>query len=506
MIITGDQITKDTVERCQVVIIGSGASGGCIGAELAEAGVEVIILEEGPHIESKDFSLNPATMIIKTYRDAGTSMIMGAPSIIFNEGRCVGGSTVINGGMCWRTPEKIIRRWQLEFGLSDITPKAMEPYYEKVEKIISATGQHPNSLSKSDMLFHQAARKMGYLIRRNNRNQKNCTGEGLCPFGCPIERKRSVLVTYVPMAMAAGARLYADCKAEKIIVKNGRAVGVEASVLDRATAKRKHKMTIQADLVILAGGAIQTPAFMLGNKVGNSSKQVGKNFLCHPNIKTIGLFDQPIYQWKGVHQAHQIHEFLDEGILLTMVVVPPFVAGLSHPSFGRKNLEIMEQWNHMMVGGCLVDDTTYGRVYRLPWGAPLPTYQIDNIEFERILRATALLSELYFVAGAKKVLLPFFQLQEINSIDEIKKIYEYPIKKAEIELYTVHAFGTTRMCADPKRGVVDQFGKVHDTDRLFVIDGGIIPTSLGVNPQETIMALATRSGQHILENREKYLS
>jgi len=239
--------------------------------------------------------------------------------------------------------------------------------------------------------------------------------------------------------------------------------------------------------------------------VGNSSKQVGKNFLCHPNSKVIGIFDQEINQWKGVHQSHQVHEFLDEGILMTVVVVPPFAVGLSHPSFGRKNLEIMEQWNYMMVGGFLIDDTTYGRIYRLPWGAPLPTYQIDNIEFERILRATALLSELYFVAGAKKVLLPFFQLQEINSIDEIKKIYEYPIKKSEIELYTVHAFGTTRMCADPKRGVVDQFGKVHDTDRLFVVDGGIIPTSLGVNPQETIMALATRTGQYILENKNKFL-
>ena len=505
MIITGEQINKDMVERCQVVIVGSGASGGCIGAELAQAGVEVIILEEGPYYETKDFSSNPATMILKAYRDAGTSMIMGSPSIIFNEGRCVGGSTVINGGMCWRVPEKILKRWQTEFGLSDITSKEMEPLYEKVEKIINASPQHPNSISKADMLFHQAARKMGYLIRRNNRNQKNCVGEGVCPFGCLNERKRSVLVTYIPMAMSAGARLYADCKAEKIIVKNGRAVGIEAWILDRETARKKHQMTIHADLVILAGGAIQTPAFMLGNKVGNSSKQVGKNFLCHPNSKVIGIFDQEINQWKGVHQSHQVHEFLDDGILLTVVVVPPFAVGVSHPSFGRKNLEIMEQWNYMMVGGFLVDDTTYGRIYRLPWGAPLPTYQIDNIEFERILRATALLSELYFVAGAKKVLLPFFQLQEINSIDEIKKIYEYPIKKSEIELYTVHAFGTTRMCADRKRGVVNQWGEVYDCERLFVVDGGIIPTSLGVNPQETIMALATRSGQYILENKNKFL-
>ena len=356
------------------------------------------------------------------------------------------------------------------------------------------------------MLWHQANRKKDYLIRRNRRNQKNCTGEGLCVFGCPTDRKRSVLVTYIPMALAAGARLFADCRADKLIVKNGKAVGAKISVLNRATGKRKHKMTIHANLVVVACGAIQTPAFLLGSKVGNSYKQVGRNFLCHPNTKVVGLFDEEVRYWAGVHQAHQVHEFLDEGILFALGGVPPALVSLSFPSFGRKNLELMEQWNHMLVGGMLVDDTTYGRVYRLPWGAPLPTYQINNVEHERLLRGTALLSELFFTAGARKVLLPFFKLQELNSIDEVGKIYDAKIKKAEIELLTVHAFGTTRMCANPERGVVNQWGQVHDTARLFVVDGGTIPTSLGVNPQETIMALATRSGQYIIENKGKLLS
>jgi choline dehydrogenase-like flavoprotein len=506
MIITGDQINNDLEESCQVLIIGSGAGGGCMAAELAQQGVDVIVLEEGPYYQTKDFSSNPAKMIPMLYRDAGTSLIMGSPSIIFSEGRCVGGSTVINGGMCWRTPEKVIKRWQLEFGLGEITPKVMEPFYEKVEKIISAEPQHPNSLSKGEMLWHKANRKMDYLIRRNRRNQKNCTGEGLCVFGCPTERKRSVLVTYIPMALKAGARLYTDCKAEKLIVKDGRAIGATVSVLNRATTKRKNKMTIHANLVIVACGAIQTPAFLLGSKVGNSYKQVGRNFLCHPNTKVVGLFDEEVRYWAGVHQAHQVHEFLDEGILFALGGVPPALVSLSFPCIGQRSLELMEQWNHMIVAGMLIDDTTYGRVYRLPWGAPLPMYQIDNVEHERLLRGTALLSELLFVAGAKKVLLPFFQLQELNSIDEIKKIYEFKIKKAEIELLTVHAFGTTRMAENPSLGVVNQWGEVHDTSRLFVVDGGIIPTSLGVNPQETIMALATRTSEYIMENKSKFLS
>jgi len=505
MIITGEQVTKNLEEKCQVVIIGSGAGGGAIGAELAENGVDVIILEEGGYYTSKDFVPDPTKMIPMLYRDAGTSMIMGSPAIIFSEGCCVGGSTVINGGMCWRVPEKILKRWNIEFGLTDITPKTLEPFYEKVEKIINVAPQAPESLSKAEMLVHRACTKLGYLIRRNRRNQLNCTGEGLCVFGCPTDRKRSVLVTYIPKALNAGARLYADCRVKRIITNGNRATGVECHILDRATKKKKYTLKISAQLVICSAGAIQTPALLLGSKVGNSSKQVGKNFLCHPNVKIVGIFDQEVRYWAGVHQGHQVHEFLEEGMLFALGGVHPSLVSLSLPGYGRKSLELMELWNHMIVAGALIDDTTYGKVIRLPWGAPLAMYQIDDIEYERMLRAVALMSEIMFTAGARKVLLPFFQLQEINGMDDIKKIFSAGIKKEEIETLTVHAFGTTRMCADPKRGVVNQWGQVYDTERLFVVDGGIIPTSLGVNPQETIMALATRSGQYILENKNKFL-
>jgi len=506
MIVTSDQVNKNLEEKCQVLVIGSGAGGGAIAAELAEAGVDVLILEEGGYYTSKDFNSNPAQMIPMLYRDAGTSVIVGSPSIIFSEGCCVGGSTVINGGMCWRAPEKVLKRWQTEFGLNGITARAMEPFYEKVEKIINVAPQTPESLSKAEMLVHKAATKLGYLIRRDRRNQLNCTGEGLCVFGCPTDRKRSVLVTYIPKALAAGARLYADCKAMKITAKDGRANGAVAHIIDRKTKKKKHTLKISAQLVITSCGAIQTPSLLLASKLGNAFKQVGKNFLCHPNVKVVGIFDDEIRYWAGVHQGHQIHEFLEEGMIFALGGVHPSLVSLSMPGYGKRNLELMELWNHMIVGGALIDDTTCGHVSRLPWGAAMAFYQIDDVEYERMLRAVALMSEIMFTAGARKVLLPFFQLQEISSMDEIRKIFQYKIKKAEIETLTVHAFGTARMCADPSRGVVNQWGEVNEVSKLFVIDSGIIPTSLGVNPQETIMALATRSGQFILENKQKFIS
>jgi choline dehydrogenase-like flavoprotein len=503
-IIAGDRAEKDITEKCEVCVVGSGAGGGAIAAELAEAGVDVIILEEGGYHPTSEFSLDPSKAVPMLYREAGTSTIMGKPNIIFSEGRCVGGSTVINGGMCWRTPEKVLQRWRWELGLSDINPASMEPYYLKVEERINVAPQKPESIGRGDMLFKQAADKLGYLIHPNKRNQKNCSGEGICIFGCPTARKQSVLVTYIPRALERGARLYTDVKVLKVS-GNGSYRRVEARFLDAKTQKKKrHSMVVDAKVIVLAGGALQTPVMLMNSGIKGNG-HVGKNFHCHPNIKVVGIFDEKIQYWKGVHQSHQVHEFLDEGILLATGVVHPALAALSFPQYGAKSLEIMELWDNMLITGCLVDDTTTGKIVRAPWGEPLAFYTLDAMEHYRLIHASCLLSEMLFLAGAKRVLLPFHGLDEINSPDEIKKLHGANIKPSEMEVLTVHALATCRMSDSPKTGVVNQWGECWDMERLFLADGSVIPSSIGVNPQETIMAFATRTGQHIIENRKKYL-
>ncbi|HUT52975.1 MAG TPA: GMC family oxidoreductase [bacterium] len=506
MITIGNEISRDVVESCDVCVVGSGAGGGSMAAELSEAGLEVVILEEGGYYQSKEFSLDPAKAVPMLYRDAGSSVIMGKPNIIFSEGKCVGGSTVINGGMCWRTPEKVLQRWRWELGLKELTPKHMEPYLAKVEERINAAPQSPESLGRGDMLFRQAADKLGWLIHPNKRNQKGCTGEGICMFGCPTDKKQSVLITYIPRALNKGARLYTDVKVLKVKTKGRVARSVEARFVDRKTGKKKpHQLTVNAKVIVLAGGALQTPVMLMNSGI-KCQGNVGRHFHCHPNVKCVGIFDDPVNYWRGVHQGHQIHHFIDEGILMAIGVVHPGLTALSFPQIGRDSIELLELWNHMLVAGGLVDDTTTGHISRAPWGEPLAWYNIDHVEHERLIRLAALLSELLFTAGARRVLLPFSSLDEIRGPDEIKKIYDAKIKPEEIEVLTVHALATTRMGADPRNSVVNPWGECWDVEKLFIADAGVVPTSLGVNPQETIMALSTRTGQYILENKRKYLA
>lgn len=504
-IFNGVDIKSGETINADVCIIGSGAGGGCAAAELAEGGLDVVVLEEGGYYTSDTFTRDPLTMITRLYRDGGANLIIGKPSIAFSEGRCVGGSTVINGGMCWRTPERVLHRWRLEFGLKDMTPEKMEPYFKKVEERIHVAFQHPDTISVGERKYYDAARRMGYFVNPDRRNQINCCGSNVCVFGCPGDRKQSTLVSYIPRAVKAGARVYADCRAVKIKTKNGRAVGVTANILDRNTQKKIGKLEVKCKILLLAGGALQTPVLLLKNRLANSSKMVGKNFLCHPNAKAVGIFDEPVYYWKGVHQGHQIHEFLDEGILLAMAGVHPALVSMSLPQYGRDSLKLMKQFNNMVVAGCLIDDTTTGYVRPGPGGTALMFYQIDKEETRRLIRGVALIAEILFVAGARKVLLPFANLKEISSIDEIPKIYDRPIPPSDIEVLTVHAMGTTAMGANPKRAVVNPWGETYDVKNMFIVDAGVIPTSISVNPQETIMALSTRTCEYILENKTRYL-
>src|SRR5438270_3584096 len=274
MLQTFDQIAaggRDVTVDADVVVVGSGAGGGAIAAELAEGGRSVVVVEEGGHYTSKDFSLDAPTMIKKLYRNAGSAPILGKPNIIFSEGRCVGGSTVINGAMSWRTPDKVLKRWQWEHGLSDLTPEKLDPFFTKVEERVSVGPQDPESIGEDARLMQRGADKLGYKWIPAMRSQKHCCGANNCAFGCPTDAKQSVLVTYVPRLLAAGGRLYSGCKIERVTTDGQRATGVVGRFRHPETGKRGPKLTVRAKVTVLACGAVQTPALLPRHGLTNSS-------------------------------------------------------------------------------------------------------------------------------------------------------------------------------------------------------------------------------------------
>jgi choline dehydrogenase-like flavoprotein len=502
-IVTFEDVTRggarELRESADVVVVGSGAGGGAVAAELAEAGRSVILVEEGGYYTERDFTSDAPAMIKKLYRNAGTAVIRGRPNIIFSEGRCVGGSTVINGGMSWRTPDKVLKRWQWEHGLDDLSPEKLDPFFAKVEERVSVGPQDPESIGSDAALMQKGADRLGYKWIPAMRNQKHCAGSNLCAFGCPTGAKQSVLVTYVPRTLAAGGRLFAGCAVETVTTDGHRATGIVARFRDPETGRKGPRLTVQAKQVVLACGAIQTPTLLLRNGLTNSSGMVGRNFLCHPNSKVVGIFDHDVEAWRGVIQGNQIREFIDEGILITTTMVPPGILAMSLPSFGDQSLEVMRDYNKMVVAGCLVEDTGAGRVSLDLFGEAQMRYDVNDRDFANLIRGAALTAEILFAAGAKKVLLPVDDLPAISSPDEIKKLYQHPIPREQVECLTVHAMGTCRMGVDPRSSVVRPSGESWDVPGLWIADASIFPTPIGVNPQISIMAMATRIGQRMLD-------
>ena len=492
---TGADVTGDLSVDCDVVVVGSGAGGATMAAELAEAGVDVVVIEEGGYHPTESFTADSMRALRTLYRDGGGGMAAGRPSVLFAEGRCVGGSTVVNGGMSWRTPARVLDRWSAE-GVLAIGEREMEPYFARAESRHSVGSQDPETIGRDSELMRAGAVARGWAVVPNRRTQLHCAGTNSCTSGCPTGAKRSMLVTSVPRALALGARLYADCRVDRITRKAGAVTGLAGHFL-RPGDPKSPKLTVRARTVVVAGGAIQTPALLA--RSGLHRGQLGRNLSLHPNTTVVAFFDSEVTGWHGVHQAFQVREFMAEGLVLTAQnLPPPMLAGIV-PAYGRELGELMADYNRIVTAGPLVEDSGTGRVRTIPGLGTQVFYRLTDADAARLVRGVELTAEALFAAGARRVLLPFDGAPEIRSPGELRDLLARPVPKASMQVYSIHLMGTARMSEDPRRGVTDSFGAVHGVPGLFVADASLFPGPLGINPMETVIALAMRNAGRLLE-------
>jgi choline dehydrogenase-like flavoprotein len=447
-------------------------------------------VEEGAHHATQSFNPYVTESVPRLYRDASATVIMGAPPIPYIEGRCVGGSTTINGGMTWRAPGGVLRAWVQKSGLSELSEKALEPLFHQVERDISAKPQSPESIGEDSRIMREGAEKLGWSYLHNHRNQHGCVGANNCVLGCPTGAKQSTLVSYVPRALARGARCLTEVRADRLIIENGRCVGVEGVSLDRITRGDARRIKVRGRAVIVACGAVQTPLLLQAHKLGRPSKLLGKNFTCHPNVKVLAVYPFELRGWKGVSQAGQIREFEARGIKLAENMVPPGALASQLPFHGAEAWELMQDYNRMALTGVLIADSTTGSVRRAPFGLGGPRYDITAYDHERLLEGATRLAELHFAMGASKVLLPFAHMHLAHSADELKKINPRSVPKRTLDMFTVHLMGTAQIGARPERSVVDPKGELWDLPGCYVADASLFPSAVAVNPQVSIMALA----------------
>ncbi len=470
-----------------VCVIGAGAGGAVVAAELAEGGARVVVLEQGSHHDPDSFTARPMEMMGRLYRDAGQTTTLGAPPILLPLGQGLGGTTLVNSGTCFRTPAPVLERWRREHGLR-LDPDELDRCFERVERALSVAEVAPELAGANAAVARRGAERLGWSHGYLRRNARGCVGSGVCAFGCPTSAKQHTGITYLPRAQAAGARIITGADVRRVVVRGGRARAVQARLADGS--RPAGALEVRAPEVIVAAGTIHTPLLLARSGLGRASGQLGRNLTLHPATAAFALMDEPVDMARGVPQSFYVDEFAGEGIMFEGVAGPPAYVALSLPLTGARHAAAMARYRHLAQFGLMVSDSSRGRVWvtAARTSSPLIRYDLVEADIARFRAGLARLRELFRAAGAREVYLPL-----------PPGVAPERARARDLKLMAFHPLGTARADAGAQRGVVDGDLRVHGVEGLHVADGSVVPSSLGVNPQLTIMALATRLSYHLLE-------
>lgn len=480
-----------------VCVIGSGAGGASAAAELASKGNSVVIIEEGGYFTVENYGKDVVSMTKMLYRDGGVIATFGWPNILLPEGKCVGGTTTINSGTCFRCPDSVLERWDYEFGLSQWRPDKMKAYFDRVERAIGVFTPGEGLLGKNTEVFKRGLKAMGLKGEVIPRNAIGCDGSGVCCFGCPTNAKKSVDLNFIPTALENGAHLYAHARAERLLFSKGKADGVVVSFIHPETKKKIGRLNVRARAVLIACGTLHTPVLLKNSGLPDTSGAIGRNLTLHPAAKVVALFDEEVCASQGIPQGYGLNTLDADGIKLEQIFTPPAYVASSLMMHGVEHSEVMANYNKLAAFGLIVSDTSHGRIFSLPGNRAVIWYSINKHDLPKYIRGIAYLTDIFFAAGAKKVFPCIHRLSSITREEGSEKLYKKKIKPKDLDLQAFHPLGTCRMGADPREAAVDPNGRLYGMDNVFVADGSIFPTSLGVNPQVTIMAAGMKIAEHM---------
>jgi choline dehydrogenase-like flavoprotein len=462
---------------CDVVIVGSGAGGATAAYELAAAGHHVVVLEAGPQVLPEEFTQREMDTVRRIYVDMGQQGPADG-SINVLQARCVGGSTVINGEVCFRIPERVLEEWAREYGVRDMSPAAMRPVFEHVEAMIHATPNEGRHLASS-VRFDAGLRKLGLEPKPLVRNVKDCKGCAYCFAGCAWGCKQSVDQSYLPAAMQKGAVVVSDARVERLdLDASGRARGVLARTAEGTLA-------VRARAVVLACGTIETPLVLLAHRLGGA--EVGKHLALHPVVFVLGWYDDAQVTYRSAFLSTYTDVFVDEGFLIE--AGSPLPTGLApyQGGFGRAFKEAGRDLVKAGGGGAIIrDDGSLGRVRRGRRGEKIIEWALDERTKGKVRRALRRVAEISLASGAKKVTIPTTRPFAVASPDDLAKLDTLPLGPADAAFISYHPQGTARLGA-----VTDHDGAVPGTRGLYVMDASLFPTPVGVNTQEPVMAVVT---------------
>lgn len=483
----GDEMEAD------VCIVGSGAAGAVLAYYLAGRGRDVLVLEKGRYVEPRSFSEDEMEMMGKLYADG---MFQQTDDFDFTilQGSCVGGSTVVNNAVSFDPPEPVLARWndpqRHDAGLDLPT---LRDSVDEVSRLLSITRQTDTRLNPSADLFAEGVKSLGLdeemeldVVRAN---LKDCLGCGYCNIGCAYGRKLSMLDTVLPWAQArqrGEVRIVAECEVERLVPRTG-----PVSTVDhlRATLSDGRSLTVRARDYVLAAGAVATPYLLLRSGIGRDLP-VGEKASFNMGSQLTAEFDRKLDAYDGLQISHYLEPPTGRGWVMETWFNPPVAQALNMPGWFGEHFRNMRAYDRMMAVGLLVGTEGNARVGSSLLGGPAVHYQPTVDDLRTLADGLKTLGRILFEAGAERVLLNAWRQEEFGDPSELERLDRVALDPDYLTLGTGHPQGGCAVSRDPRKGVVGPDFRVHGYGNLHVCDASVIPSSLTVNPQLTIMGLA----------------
>lgn len=498
-VVDANALRRDASDEFDFVVVGSGAAGSVAAHRLTELGFRVGLVEEGPWVKTREFGADVRSAFARMMRDGGMQAIRGRAFMPLLQGRCVGGSTVINSAIAWRTPGDVLADWRERFGLGDVLSEAsLAPHFDVLERDLHVRPTQREVWGENNRLFLKVAEEAGFSPQPMNRYERGCRGSGRCLTGCPHAAKQGMNVSYIPWALTKGARIYHGARVEHVEIQGDRATGVVAKNAEgqRLFVRARHG-------VFVAASTVQTPNLL--RRSGLRSRALGAHFQAHPGVGLAGVFDHPVDMAFGATQgAEVIHFRKSDRFKLETLAMQPELAAARIPGVGHELAARMAMFRHVAVWVVQVRALAEGRVKSTWGGADLVEYTMTEADMRALRRGCAVLADLYFQAGAKEVWPGIFGIPPVlREASEVRFIEDGPIDPRAYSCVATHLFGAARMAPDPRAGVVGTDFATHEAKALYVVDSSIFPTNLGVNPQHSIMAIARLAATRAAEAARK---